>query len=69
MFIDAGANNLAFIREVARRGQEDAERQHIEHGRTVSAALPGKLRDGRATWLARCGARSARFSPDMHRPD
>jgi hypothetical protein len=26
MFIDAGANNLTLIGEVARRGQKDAER-------------------------------------------
>jgi hypothetical protein len=31
MFIDAGANNLTLIGEVARRGQKDAERQRINH--------------------------------------
>jgi hypothetical protein len=31
MFIDAGANNLTLIGEVARRGQKDAERQRVNH--------------------------------------
>ena len=32
MFIEAGANNLTLIGEVARRGQKDAKRQRVNHG-------------------------------------